>query len=69
MYDHNVLQAAEIKAGMDIFSIAQPPYKELVQLERDLDLLDKMWSLMAEWEATYGAWKDGLFKELKVCRR
>lgn len=51
---------------MDIFSIPQPPYKELVLIERDLELLDKMWTLVAEWEATYAAWKDGLFKDLKV---
>lgn len=61
------MQAAEIKSGMDIFLISQPPYKELVLLERDLELLEKIWNLIAEWETTYAAWKDGLFKDLKVC--
>jgi hypothetical protein len=60
------LQAAEIKSGMDIFNIPQPPYKELLLIERELELLDKMWSLVAEWEATYNGWKDGLFRDLKV---
>eukprot|EP00879_Flechtneria_rotunda_P019356 GHRR01020328.1.p1 GENE.GHRR01020328.1~~GHRR01020328.1.p1 ORF type:complete len:1679 (+),score=578.13 GHRR01020328.1:143-5179(+) len=59
-------KATEIKSGMDIFSIPQPPYKELVQIEKELELLDKMWSLVAEWEGTYSGWKDGLFKDLKV---
>lgn len=51
---------------MDIFNIPQPPYKELVFIERELELLDKMWVLVAEWEATYVSWKDGLFRQLKV---
>lgn len=51
---------------MDIFSIPQPPYKELAFIEHELDLLSKMWGVVAEWEATYGAWKNGHFKELKV---
>ncbi|WIA33430.1 hypothetical protein OEZ86_006562 [Tetradesmus obliquus] len=59
-------KAAEIKSGMDIFNIPQPPYKELLLIERELELLDKMWSLVAEWEATYNGWKDGLFRDLKV---
>jgi dynein heavy chain len=25
-----------------------------------------MWGLVADWEGTYGAWKHGLFKDLKV---
>jgi dynein heavy chain len=53
---------------MDIFNIPQPPYKELLLIERELELLDKMWGLVAEWEATYKGWKDGLFRDLKVCR-
>jgi dynein heavy chain len=51
---------------MDIFNIPQPPYKELLLIERELELLDKMWGLVAEWEATYNGWKDGLFRDLKV---
>jgi dynein heavy chain len=51
---------------MDIFNFPQPPYKELLLIERELELLDKMWGLVAEWEATYNGWKDGLFRDLKV---
>lgn len=60
-------QATEIQAGMDIFSIPQPPYKELAFLEHELELLSRMWGAVADWEATYGGWKNGHFKELKVC--
>jgi hypothetical protein len=61
------VQATEIQAGMDIFSIPQPPYKELAFLEHELELLSRMWGAVADWEATYGGWKNGHFKELKVC--
>jgi dynein heavy chain len=61
------LQAAEIKAGMDIFGIPQPPYKELASIEHILELLDSLWGLVAEWESLYSSWKDGQFKDLQVC--
>jgi hypothetical protein len=54
---------------MDIFSIPQPPYKELSFLDHELELLSRMWGVVAEWETTYGTWKNGHFKELKVCDR
>lgn len=60
------MQAAEIQSGMDIFNITQPPYKELAHLEHELELLSKMWGVVADWETAYGGWKNGHFKELKV---
>jgi dynein heavy chain len=51
---------------MDIFAIPQPPYKELIFIEREMDLLDKLWSLVAEWTSTYAGWKDGKFRDLAV---
>jgi dynein heavy chain len=60
------LQSLEIKAGMDIFGIPQPPYKELVFLDRELELLGKLWGLVAEWQGTYSSWKDGKFRDIKV---
>lgn len=62
-----LLQALEIKSGMDIFNIPQPQYKDLAAMEKDLDLLDRIWSLKAEWEQLYGSWKDGSFADIKVC--
>lgn len=45
-------RAAEMKPGMDIFHIPQPLYKELTQMEKELDLLDRMWSVVVEWQAS-----------------
>lgn len=60
------MQAKDIKAGLDIFAIPQPAYKELMLLERDLDLLQRLWGLATDWEASYAAWKNGLFSQLKA---
>lgn len=59
-------QASDLKAGMDIFGIPQPAYKELAATERDLDLLEKIWVVVDEWNASYSSWKDGKFRDIKV---
>ena len=63
-----LMQATDIQSGMDIFGIPQPPYKELAHIEQELELLSKMWGVVAEWESVYDGWKTGHFKELKVYR-
>lgn len=37
-------------------------------MEKDLDLLDKMWSFVREWQGYYNSWKDGAFTDIKVLR-
>lgn len=59
-------RAGELKAGMDIFHIPQPSYKELAAVDKDLDLLDRIWGLVSEWEGLYFQWKDGAFADIKV---
>jgi dynein heavy chain, axonemal len=59
-------KSADLKAGMDIFSIPQPPYKELTAMEADVERLQAIWTIVAEWEASYNTWKQGRFREIKV---
>ncbi len=33
---------------------------------QDVDLLEKMWGTIAEWQQLYSGWKDGSFGDLKV---
>lgn len=40
--------------------------QDLAGVERDLELLDKMWGLVREWQGYYASWKDGSFEEIKV---
>lgn len=51
---------------MDIFSIPQPPYKELGTMEGDLEKLSAIWEIVEEWDGSYNSWKQGKFKEIKV---
>ena len=60
-------KAAELKAGMDIFSIPQPPYKELGAMGGELEKLAEVWDVVAQWEGSYGAWKQSKFKDVQVC--
>lgn len=51
---------------MDIFGIPQPPYKELGSTEKDIELLEKVWTVVREWEDSYNGWKDGKFRDIAV---
>ncbi|CAD7695690.1 unnamed protein product, partial [Ostreobium quekettii] len=59
-------KAADLKAGMDIFRIPQPPYKDLGATEKDLQVLEKIWGVAKEWQTSYIGWKDGKFKDIQV---
>ena len=60
-------KANDLKAGMDIFSIPQPPYKELASMRTDLDKLTQIWGIVEQWEASYNTWKQTKFKDVQVC--
>ena len=59
-------RAGELKSGMDIFNIPQPPYKELAAVEKDLELLERIWGMVKEWQDLYLGWKDGSFTDIKA---
>jgi hypothetical protein len=59
-------KASDLKAGMDIFSIPQPPYKELGVMEGDLEKLTAIWAIVEEWDKSYSTWKKSKFKAIKV---
>lgn len=61
-------RAAELRAGMDIFAIPQPPYKELTSMEKELDLMKRMWGTVKEWDDLYVGWKDSKFRDIEVWR-
>ena len=59
-------KAADLKVGMDIFSIPQPPYKELNTMEADIEKLSAIWTIVDEWDTSYNGWKKSKFKEIEV---
>ncbi|XP_066267393.1 dynein axonemal heavy chain 2-like isoform X1 [Branchiostoma lanceolatum] len=58
------LQENNLRRGLGIFKIEQPPSKEIAGLDKDLDFLEQVWELTKEWEGNWDEWKVGKFIEL-----
>ena len=41
-------------------------YKEVAMTEKELGLLEQVWSQMAEWEGLWDGWKSGVFSTISV---
>lgn len=39
-----------------------PEHKELKEAERDMELMEQIWTLTAEWSHAWDSWKTGLFQ-------
>ena len=57
---------ASIKRGLGIFKIEQTESKELSELEDDLNLLESIWKIAAEWESLWNDWKVTTFAEIET---
>lgn len=47
----------EMKLGLDIFMMGHPTYMDLASVEKELQLLGRIWSLKEEWDAQWDTWK------------
>ena len=56
----------KMQAGVDLFSLDRPVYKDLEAIEKDLGLLQNVWELAQEWNEMWEEWKMGRFTELNV---
>ncbi|VDQ04825.1 unnamed protein product [Trichobilharzia regenti] len=56
----------ELRHGLNLFKIEQPPCKEIVVIEKDLDLLTTIWSTNLEWDKNWESWKVGRFYDLQT---
>ncbi|XP_037075002.1 dynein heavy chain 2, axonemal-like, partial [Pollicipes pollicipes] len=54
----------EIKAGLKIFNIEHALSKDLKRFDLDLEAIDSVWALTAEWEQSWSQWKLLKFQEL-----
>ncbi|KAJ8310645.1 hypothetical protein KUTeg_012510 [Tegillarca granosa] len=59
-------QEAEIRRGLNIFKIDQPPSKEIAGLDKDLELIETIWVLNKDWEGLWASWKGDKFTELQT---
>ena len=58
------LQEGNIRKGLNIFKIDQPPSHLILTLENDLGHLQSIWDLTSEWESAWDSWKSGTFGSL-----
>ena len=56
----------DMKAGLGIFAIEPPANAETASTEVELDLLDQVWSMMANWTKNMDQWKTGKFASMNV---
>ena len=57
-------QEAVIRRGLNIFKIDQSPNKDVITLDENLESLETIWELYAQWNELYNGWKVGMFKNL-----
>lgn len=57
-------QENNIRKGLNIFKIDQPPSHLILTLEKDLGHLQSIWDLTSEWELAWDSWKNGTFGSL-----
>eukprot|EP00752_Nemacystus_decipiens_P009956 g8879.t1 len=57
---------AAMQAGLDVFAMDSPEHKELKEVERDLNLMEQIWTVSQDWETAWDGWKTGLFTDLDV---
>ncbi|CAH8499452.1 unnamed protein product [Schistosoma intercalatum] len=56
----------ELRQGLNLFKIEQPPFKEIAIIEKDLDILSTIWTTNMEWENNWESWKAGRFYDLQT---
>ncbi|KAL8578353.1 Dynein heavy chain 2, axonemal [Nucella lapillus] len=59
-------QEQQLRRGLGIFKIDQPPSKEIAALEKDLETIEVVWQLTQEWEGNWASWKVGNFTDLQT---
>ncbi|KAJ3399250.1 Dynein heavy chain 2, axonemal, partial [Chytridiales sp. JEL 0842] len=57
-------QESNLKKGLAVFKMEQPPSKEITQISNDLDLLQQIWQLDQEWSTVWESWRTKPFLSL-----
>lgn len=55
---------SKLQKGLNIFHIQPEEYKDLIDTEKDLENLKKIWTMTQEWNTNWNIWKFGKFREL-----
>ncbi|CEG44893.1 flagellar inner arm dynein 1 heavy chain beta [Plasmopara halstedii] len=55
-----------LRKGLKIFNIEEFKNDGFVQTEKDLELLQQIWTLTDEWEVVWASWKNTVFYNIEV---
>lgn len=56
----------KMKFGLDIFKIDHPVYPELNFVEKESEMLNKIWMVKEEWDREWESWKSCKFDDLDI---
>lgn len=60
------LEEQELRRGLGIFRIDHPLSKDIVNLEKDIEVLEGIWGMAAEWNQMFDKWKLTTFGNLET---
>ncbi|RLN72009.1 hypothetical protein BBJ28_00019305, partial [Nothophytophthora sp. Chile5] len=55
-----------LKKGLEIFGIEESKNEGFAQTEKEIALLQQIWTLADEWEVVWASWKNKVFYEIEV---
>jgi dynein heavy chain len=59
-------EETKLRSGMKIFNLEMQQYKELKDVSKDIESLEKMWTLQSDWNEHSKKWKQTTFLDLNV---
>jgi dynein heavy chain len=59
-------RSAALKSGLKVFELAEAPYSEIVDTEKDLSYLEQLWTIARDWQELYGEWKESKFEDIQT---
>eukprot|EP00106_Octopus_bimaculoides_P014248 XP_014781690.1 PREDICTED: dynein heavy chain 2, axonemal-like [Octopus bimaculoides] len=64
----NILKFQEqvLRSGLNMFKVDLPPSKEIMLLEKELELIETIWIITRDWETNWNVWKVSKFTEIQT---
>lgn len=56
----------ELKFGLNKFEVDQPPYREIEDVQKEIVLLERAWTVARDWDREWLSVKDAVFSNLNV---
>lgn len=59
-------QEVSLRSGLKVFQIQQTLPKDMLDMEKDIVLLEQVWALAHEWQQLYGGWSGCVFQSIET---